>query len=271
MKRKRKIMATTNYCHRVVEDYLKELGSGFSIYPDPDGSRCFIVTPFTRPDGEVIEIALIHRSSGASRLSDMGDTLGYLFVNGLTSTQSLTQTVKSLSGRLNVSLQRQELLVELSDEQKLGESLHALIQAVLQVSDLIQKRRPATRLRFEDELERLLISQGIVYDSNYEVQGRRDKYTIRFHVDSGRKLLIQPLSVASEAGAFQGAERWSWRFSEINRQDASWKILSPLDDRGDRSQYWSPRALNALQNNAEVILWSENQRMVDLLHQDVTV
>ncbi len=75
----------------------------------------------------MIEIALIPQPSGAIRLSDMGDTLGYLFVNGLTATQSLTQTVRNLSRRLGVSLQRHELLIEPQDEQKLGESLHALI------------------------------------------------------------------------------------------------------------------------------------------------
>jgi hypothetical protein len=258
-------MATKNHCERVVEDYLSGLGSSFTTYSYAGGNGCVIVTPFIRPDGEAIEIALIHLSSDQMEFSDMGDTFGYLYVNGLTATRSLTDTVRRLTKRFNISLRNQELITEPAHGEQLGISLHSLIQGILQTSDLIQKRRPANRLRFDDEVEKLIITQGVNYDSDYEVQGRVEKYRIRFHIDRGRRMLVQPLSAASEAGAYQWAERWAWRFSEIKRQDSSWRLVTPLDDRGERSQYWTSRALNPLTDSAEVILWSENSRFANLL------
>lgn len=258
-------MPTKSYCERVVEEYLSELGSGFGTYAHSERGGCVIVTPFVRPDGEAIEIALTQLSENRIVLSDMGDTLGYLFVNGLTLSRSLTDTVRRLTRRFNITLQHQELLIEPLESRQLGDSLHSLIQGVLQISDLIHKRRPANRLRFDDEVEKVIISKGAVYDSDYEVQGRREKYRVRFHINAGRHLLVQPLSAASESGAYQWAERWAWRFTEISRQDPSWRFITPLDDRGERRQFWTSRVLTPLTDSAEVILWSDNSRLADLL------
>jgi hypothetical protein len=259
-------MTTKNYCETLVEAYLGELGSGFAIYPQADDGGCIIVTPFIRPDGEAIEVALSQYSSGQLVLSDMGGTFGYLFVNGLTINRGLIDNARSLTRRFNITLHQQELVVQPTNSELLGSSLHSLIQGVLQVSDLIQKRRPANRLRFDDEVEKLIITHGAIYDSDYEVQGRREKYRIRFHINSGRRLLVQPISAASEAGAFQWAERWAWRFTEVKRQDPSWRFVTPLDDRGSRRSHWSPRVLSPLTDTAEVVFWSENQKFADLLH-----
>ena len=48
-----------------------------------------LATPFVRPDGEGIEVELIKRPDGIANLSDMGSTISYLYVNGLTLNRSL--------------------------------------------------------------------------------------------------------------------------------------------------------------------------------------
>ena len=64
----------------VINQYLKDLNSLFYISSD---RRDCIVTPFTRPDGEAIEILAEYTGDGFLMLSDNCTTFDYLFVNGL--------------------------------------------------------------------------------------------------------------------------------------------------------------------------------------------
>ena len=67
-------MTSAKPCRNVIESYLKALSDDFDTAPSEGG--CYIVTPFTRPDGEAIELEMTVLPNGSALLSDMGDTLG---------------------------------------------------------------------------------------------------------------------------------------------------------------------------------------------------
>lgn len=257
-------MQKQDTCDLLISRYLNSLRSEFSTEPLDD--KCVIITPFRRPDGEMVEIEVRALPDGRIQLSDMGDSLGYLHVNGLTLTRNVLEDVRQLSRRYRVLFSRQyELTVEDDPNVPDNENLHSLIQAVLAVTDLVYKRRPLERLRFEDLVEGFLASNRAVYDRDFTVKGERGSHRVYFHINSGKNILIQPLSPASESAAFSWAERWAYRFDDIKRANPDWRAFALLDDRERRAQVWTERVLNPLWRDATPVYWSNNSTLVDVL------
>lgn len=248
-------------CEKVVRDYLGRLEGEFTTTRTKDG--CYIATPFIRPDGEAVELVAERDVSGRMRLTDMGDSLGYLYINGLTLSRNLIADVRATCRQFGASLEGSELVVANGDASELGESFHALLQTVLSVTDLIQRRRPKSSVLFDGEVESLIIISGVTYDADYQVNGKRAKHSIRFHINSKRSMLIQPLTAATEGTAFSWAERWAYRFNDIREADHSWHCIAILDDRGERSGIWSDKALAPLSDYT--LLWRERGQLSESL------
>lgn len=254
-------------CDAVIREYLNSLSSDFQVIPDDN--RCILVTPFRRPDGGMIEVEVETRPDGTVRITDMGESIGYLYVSGLTLSRSIIGDAQRLCGRFGVTLSHYELSVEADSIIQRGDHLHKLIQATLTVSDMIQRRRPSERIQFDDVVETFLVANRTVYDSEYTVRGNANQHKVRFYVDSGKKLLIQPLSAANEGVAFSWAERWAFRFSDIRQRDATWRTFAVLDDRGERARIWEDRSIRTLGSNATVVLWKESEVLAEALtHED---
>ena len=252
-------MVSLDVCEGLVAKYLERLSDDFESVPSSNG--CFVVTPFTRPDGEAIEVEVEVLHSDAVRLSDMGDTLGYLYVNGLALSRSTLDYAKGIAMTHGVSLQRTALNIE-AESSEIGDALHALIQSALEVTFLIQRRRPSNRVTFDNEVESFIIYSGVTYDTGYEINGLHEKHTYKFHINSGRNLLVQPIAASTESAAHTWAERWAYRFSDILGMSADWRPVAVLDDRSDRA-IWTPHALAPIHEYA--ILWAERERLTELL------
>ena len=247
-------------CEEVIGNYFAELRMDFDCSPSADG--WFLSTPFVKPDGEGVEIELQALPNGHISMSDMGDTLGYLYVNGLTLSQTLIANARQIAKPHGVLLQRNQLNVEIAPD-SIGAGVHSLIQTILAVTDLVQKRRPTANIRFDDEVESLIIHKGIQYDVGFLVTGDRERHTVKFHVNSDKNLLIQPVSAAREAPARSWAERWAYRFSDILSENASWRPIVVLDDRRTRSEAWTANALTPVKEYA--IMWSQRGELESLL------
>ena len=174
-------------------------------------SFCGRLVPFhaiCQADGEGVEIELQALPNGHISMSDMGDTLGYLYVNGLTLSQTLIANARQIAKPHGVLLQRNQLNVEIAPD-SIGAGVHSLIQTILAVTDLVQKRRPTANVMFDDEVESLIIHKGIQYDVGFLSQGTGKDIRLN-HVNSDKNLLIQPVSAAREAPARSWAERWAY-------------------------------------------------------------
>ena len=253
-------MNPDNVCPDVVSRYLTQLSADFEISPSDGG--CYVATPFTRPDAEVIEFEIASLPGGQTRLADMGDTLGYLSVNGLTLTRSILDKARNIARGYGVTLERNMLVVDITDSIA-SEEMHRLIQATLAVTHLIQGRRTGGRVVFDDEVESFIIQTGVTYDSDYRVSGLREAHTFKFHVNSGANLLIQPLSAASASAAHAAAERWAYRFIDAVQQHEDLRPVVVLDDRNTRSGVWTPSTQAPINDFA--ILWEDREQLEDLL------
>ena len=266
-------MTNTSACIGVVNKYLERLSSDFNATPSDNG--CFLLTPFSRPDGEGIELELETLPDGNIRISDMGDTAGYLFVNGLTMGKAMIDRAKFISRCYGVSFEGGPLIIE-TEPESAGDALHELIQAVLAVTDLIQMRR-STKPRiapFDYMVESLIKHSATTYDTAYQVSGKRETHTFGFHVNSGRSLLIQPITAANEDAAHAMAERWAYRFYDVIQSNEIWRPYAVLDDRAEHLNaqgvllsrervIWTPRAVAPISEYA--ITWAERDKLAALL------
>ena len=247
-------------CAEAIESYLAHLRGEFAASQFQGG--CLLSTPFVRPDGEGIELEVQILPSGRIQINDLGNTLGYLYINGITLNGPLMANARLISKAHGVSILRNRLSIEV-DADFLGMAIQGLIQASLGVVDLIHKRRPTSRVNFDDEVESVIIRSGVAYDVGYIVPGKREQHTVRFHVNSGRNLLLHPLSPASASAARSWAERLAYRFTDILNGDDRWYPYAILDDRGAREGVWSSHALVPLAEYA--IMWSQRDSLVSAL------
>lgn len=241
-------------CEQAIQEYLAYLkmeAHGFA-----DDGECVITTPFVRPDGEGIEVALRPLPDGRVSITDMGNSLGYLFVNGLSLSRTLLNDARGIAKSHSVALQRNHLVMHTRAE-AVGMAMHGLIQATLGVSDLIHKRRPSSRALFDDEVESLIIMSGVTYDVGFPVRGQREQHTVKFHVDSARNLLVHPLSAAGVSAARSWAERLAYRFIDIRAASPQWRPVALLDDRKNRADVWTNDTLAPIQDSA--IKWSQRE------------
>ena len=89
--------------YQAVAEYLRQASTDFEVRQLDDGWS--LSTPFVRPDGEVIEVQIEALRDDQVRLSDMGDSLGYLYVNGLTLSKSLMESIHRICPRIRCCLE----------------------------------------------------------------------------------------------------------------------------------------------------------------------
>ena len=254
--------ATPRSCEAITRQYIEALSGDLKV--EPYGRGCIITTPFMRADGDFVELMAELGQSGTIRLTDMGESLAFLHLHGLSLSKRILGDVRRISGRYGVNLNINELVVEV-DEAADSNPLHALIQAVTSVSDLVEKRRPRTRILFDETVEGEIIARGRAYDTNIPIQGLRQRHVVGFHINNGAHLLAQPFSPANENSARATIERWFYKFSDILEKDDSWDCYAVLDDRGGRERVWTNDAQRPLAGLVKLVAWSRKEEFLEAI------
>lgn len=133
-------MAVSGIEKGVVEEYLKSMGENLFVVASANGCRLY--TPFIRPDGEAIGMEINLLPSGDFRLSDMGDTVGYLYVNGLATDLAVPDYAHSIAKRYGASFLENDLVID-STAKELGNCVHNLIQSAVAITSFAQGRNSA--------------------------------------------------------------------------------------------------------------------------------
>ena len=129
-------MATaTDEVPDVAAAFARHLSNGIRLIPDDRGR--FLATPYIRPDGEAIELELECLADGRTRLHDMGNSLAYLWLNGVISDTGPTPGIDLIARQFGVAIVDNALQVE-ADDASLGERACALLEAARAVSWLGQ-------------------------------------------------------------------------------------------------------------------------------------
>ena len=92
-----------------------------------------VVTPHIRPDGECIELEVCALGDGRFRVSDMVNSIAYLWTTAVIPEFEPTDGIELIARVFSVDIVDSELQVE-ADEETLGERTYALLEAVRAVS-----------------------------------------------------------------------------------------------------------------------------------------
>jgi hypothetical protein len=256
-----------NNCNVVVEKLIESLEAEFETRPLRDG--CAITTPFLYPDFASIEMYL-EPVGNDLLLTDEGETLNMLFVNGLTieKNKDLYKEAKQIARSRGAQLQNSAISIMTTPGQ-LGEATQSLLNAIQAISYLIYKRRNVERATFDDEVEKLLISNKVQYEPNFSIRGEANRHKVKFHVNSNRNLLVEPISAATIQGARTKAKLVAYKWLDIRPAHKMYKCISIIDDReGKWEQLWvDDEANSAIYTYSDVVIrWTTEQpKLVDLL------
>lgn len=146
-KRLMRLAATTNSatekmnCSAIVTEYVAGLEPRFNVVDR--GEFCVIVTPFERSDGDFLEMyAELNPTTGGLRLTDSGDTVDFLFQSGLSLGGKTLQDIRRVANQFGARLDVNELCIDVDDTNTQDQSFHGLLQALVNVSRFVEKRRP---------------------------------------------------------------------------------------------------------------------------------
>lgn len=250
-------MNKNDKCLEVVNKYVDYINSDFVTLPYDEG--CVIVTPFNYPDMASIEI-YVSQFNDAFLLSDEGETLNMLFVNGLSveTNKHLQATVQRIAKKHRVEIKDSVLSIMTKDE-VIGDASHRLLLAIQAVGYLLYKRRHTSRLNFDGRVEEFLIEREVKYSSNYVIHGKATENKVRFHMNSNKKILLEPITATTVTSARKKAKLVAYKWMDISYVRSDFRFISIIDDRDKRSEVWSDEeALNAItQHSSDVIRWTE--------------
>ena len=96
-------MTSHNRTHQIIGQYVEWLADNLKAREDSEG-RAFIETPFARADGHHFEIEVCPLGKDQVRLSDGGDTLDELWMQGVELSPAKLSEIEVLARRFRVCL-----------------------------------------------------------------------------------------------------------------------------------------------------------------------
>lgn len=257
-------------CSQIVDSTIAHLNGQFLIQPLDDG--CLVITPFMDAERAPVEL-FVREVDNEFLLTDEGNITNQLFLNGLTVEENpeLIQGIVTIAHTNEVDFRDSELFVRASRE-NIGEALQNLASAIQAVSFLQYKKSHRLRVSFDEEVERLLISNNIKYEYKYSLRGLANTHTVPFYMNSSRNVLLEPIFADSVSSARNKAKKVAYEWGDIQRQHGGlYKYLVILDDQKTRQrEVWhDPEAMSALQNySTDVLFWTEDQSKLIALLQE---
>lgn len=254
-------------CNSAVGQIIAEMQAGFVVHPLEN--RCIIATPFLYPDFASIEYS-IESVGDKYLLTDNGETMNMLFVNGLTihKKSSLWKQAKDIANAYNIQLDIEGLSV-FTSENNLGESSQNLLGAIQSIGHLLYKRKHITSTTFNDEVEKTLITNEVKYDPNFVISGSASTHRVKFRLNSGKNILMEPLSASTQQSARNKAKGLAYKWIDIRQIAPSYSFITIIDDRkGKWDKYWTDDEAKSpvTKYSDKVIQWeSEQDKFIELI------
>jgi hypothetical protein len=225
-------------CESTIEQFLNNLSSDFDAQKYENG--CLLITPYYYPDFAAIEIFIEPKKNGYI-LSDMGETLNMLFVNGLTleKNNNLYKEAQRIANLYDAKLANSIIIIE-ADRAHLGLASNNLINAIQAIGYLIYKRRNTQYSSFDDEVEKFFLSNEVRYDFRFPVNGKSANHNIKFHINSHKNLLIEPVTASSIGRAKNKARVIAFTWLDIAQIHDVFRFVTVVDDRNDKwEKFWT--------------------------------
>jgi len=254
-------------CDTTIVQFIKHLQDGFTAYQLEN--RCIVITPFLYPDFASIEYSIEPVGDGYL-LTDNAETLNMLYINGLTveTNRDLYKQISQIAKNYGAELNGSDISV-IAQFNNLGEASYRLLNALQAIGHILYKRRAISFNAFEDEVEKVFIANEVKYDYNYLIQGHANTHKIKFHVNTNRNVLIEPITAASFSSARNKAKLVAYKWLDIRQVNQVLRFVAVIDDRDKKwDNVWSDEEARRtiFTHSNDVIRWTEEQaKLINIL------
>jgi len=243
----------TNICN----DLNLSLGEAFECHRMGEMTR--IRTPFTYPDGDVIDVYL-DKETGA--LTDLGETLRWLRMQ----TASMSRTVKqqaiidSVCDSSGLTLVKGEIRKASVEHETLLTDVVNISQCCIRVSDIWFTYRNRAIISVADEVADFLLENDVAFERNKRFAGISGKQlTLDFHIPKSQAL-IHVMSTTSTAAKQSKIDHAIRLWYDLTQSKSDQKFITVLDDS---SNLFDMGEIELLQSASTVAHWSSPTELLD--------
>lgn len=236
-----------------------------------DQGRFVVVTPYTLPDGDLVELIVEDRGSGRVRVRDFGETFSTLLLQGFDPNVSdkrrwlLDQALKAGG----VELDDGELQKD-GPQEAVGALLLDVAAAARAVADLIYLHRSVAPQDFAARVVAFLTDHAAEVQPGVRIKGGSGhpyRITARAFRPDGRQLLVSALSPKSRGQVKAVVDRTVRQWVDVNHDVDRLQKVSFLNDV---SVTWAAADLRLLDRFSLVTGWRMRHQVAPVLEGRAT-
>lgn len=241
-----------------------ELGSLFECRQISD-DLVRIRTPFTYPDGDIVDLFV---EDDGSRITDLGETLRWLRMQTATRTrtikqQSIIESVCSCNG-LELSLGQIRTKTGDLTSRTLASSVVSLAQGCVRVSDVWFTYRHRNIVSVADEVAEYLDENDVGYERNKRIEGHSGReVTLDFLVPKSNSL-VQVLASSSSATTLRVVDHAVRVWKDL--EGRGYNFVTLVDDSSD---VWNKGEIDWFHEMSSVANWSQPKDLLQYLATSV--
>ena len=254
-------MNTVELCNSIS----KGLPDLFQCSPAPEeGIR--VRTPLMYPDGGIVDVFVLKRD-GTWRITDFGETLGWLRMQSVSKRRSKKQNlmVKDVCHTLGIEFSQGQLVLRSETNDNIGERVLRLAQAAVRVSDLWFTLRTRAVETMSDEVNEWLSERKISFKRNVREQGRSGR---EWNIDyktfvNDQTSLVFLLSTGSRATVPRITEHVLASCVDLSHSEfPKPQFVSVFDDTQD---VWREEDFKLVEEGSKIAYWSRPDKFEQML------
>lgn len=235
----------------------------------------YITLPYLNLSNDPVILEIESTLSGEYVVRDGGAALGYLVSNGFfpSTTEKKTLLVNSLLEGSDVAMDPNgEIFSVATDITNLPEKIFWMAHAIQRVTSVLLTTREYNPPVFKAKVFEYFKEKGVRYkpDPGYMIENVRAK--LDFESETERMLFLgRTMSYSSSERALTYSERFLFEMDLIIKRstplEKRYSPLAILDDtaKNDDKSVFNEAIISLLAKRAEVTLWSERERLVEML------
>jgi len=220
-----------------------------------------ITTPFVDRHNDHVQV-YVHADESGYLLSDDGFAFADLAESGLELTEQRTELLETILRGLDVASVDNQLIVR-TDVERLGQSLHRLVQGILAVDDLYVLAQSRVRSLFYEDVRAFLTGSNLGFESRRRVQGRSGyTQTVHFWFPGVGELPQRALQAVTNPTR-QVIEQEIFQIEDVRDALGDFSAFAVLNDSDNTVSEESLMALDHY--NIRGVRWSQRSELVPML------
>ena len=254
----------------LTDNYYQWLRGKTDIVP-ADGGWAVIATPFLGAFNDAIEIYARREDNGSIMLSDDGETLRNLQLQGcdILGSPKRKEIAKTIARTRGVTLNERkgEILAEVRKDADFPEKKNLILSAILEMTDMVVLARSAVGRLFKEDVREYFDDNGVIYTPNMDLRGASGVHsTFDFHLaGKNREMIVKSFGNIDMQRVTDFLFRWSDAREQRQLSGRELSGLVVIQDIRQEELGRSPAKVRIPQGvmpvlkhkNAECVMWSE--------------